>query len=114
MKSGRKRFEKRIGIFLNIEKSTRNLARHLKLSDTEAYTKGVMDFAMEHSEKLTEQHINMIIQNERAKMKKIQDEIAHMERVALDLHIRDEVRKKKSVETRLDDRGQEYLVVALQ
>jgi hypothetical protein len=111
MKSGRKRFQERLGIFLNVEKSTHELARYAKLPDTEAYTKGVMDWALEHPEDLTEQHLHTVIQHMRVQLQALQDRIAHAERVALDLRIKAESQQKKKVETRYDELGQAYLAV---
>jgi glycyl-tRNA synthetase (class II) len=105
------RFDERVGIFLNIERSTRDLAKHLHLSDTQAYTKGVMDTASERESELSEQQMGLSIQNDRELLKTVQDRIAHKERVALDARIRDQTRKRQKTITIKDDLGQEILAV---
>jgi hypothetical protein len=114
MKKGRTRFNERVGIFLNTEREIRDLARHMRLPDTEAYAIGVNTYALEHPDKITEQQLNKSIQFDRERLKEMQDRIAMKERVALDLRIRDQVRKKKVVEIRYDERNRPYEVVIAQ
>lgn len=110
MKKGSSRFqEERVGIFLNVEKSIKDLARTLKLRDAEVYTKGVLMTAKERCQDLSEQQYSKVIQQKRAKLAELQDEIAQDERVALDLRIRSEARAKKKQVVLTDNRGNPVL-----
>jgi hypothetical protein len=106
VKKGSSRFtEERIGIFLNVEKSIRELARTLKMRDAEAYTKGVLLTANERCNELSEQQFTKGIQIKRAKLEEMQNEIAQDERIALDLRIRSEARMKKKTVVLTDKYG---------
>lgn len=96
MKKGVSKYpEERVGVYLNVERSIKELARALKLHDAEAYTKGVLITAKERCDELSEQQYGKAIQKKREKLAEFQDEIAQDERIALDLRIRSEARMKK-------------------
>jgi hypothetical protein len=111
MRKNRTRFNERVGIFLNTEREIRDLARHMKLPDTDAYAIGVNTYALEHPDKISEQQLTKSIQFDRERLKEMQDRIAMKERVAMDIRIREEARKRKRTITLIDDRGQEYQAV---
>lgn len=113
MKKGTSRYAERVGIFLNVEKSVRELAKILKLTDSEAYTRGVLSVADVRVNELNEQQFSISIQHDREILKEVQDRIAMKERVNLDLRIRSEARarQKKRTVVMVDERGRQYEAV---
>jgi len=98
-------------VSLKCERELRDITQSLGISDPEVYARGVMVIARERAGELSEAYLHKIIQIRRREMQAIQEEIASLERIALDATIREQVRKKKDIETRIDDRGREYQVV---
>lgn len=104
-------FKEKQGIYLNCEKSLRDIAKHLHLTDTQIYHRGIYEFSRDRAADLNEQQWAAIIQSKRESMKALQDEIAMDERIALDARVKAEAQKRKRTETRYDDRGKPYQVV---
>jgi hypothetical protein len=84
--------------------------QYLGVTDPEVYARGAIEIIRERAGDLTEEQLHRFIQFRRGEMKEIQEEITAMERIALDASIREKVRKRRNVETRLDEYGKPYEV----
>lgn len=105
----RMRFQERLGIFLNVERAYHDIAIFLKLTDTEVYNRGLLEFAKEKAGDLEEDQLILLSQLSRERTKKSQEETALFERLAFDAHIKSEVLKRQKKEIRVWD-GQEVIV----
>ena len=107
----RKKYQNPIVLTLKTEQGLHDAMVALKADDSTVYSKGAIAIAKERAGDLNEQQIAVIIQAHRQIIKDSQEEIMLFERLAIDAKVREQARKKNRQETRLDERGQAYLVV---
>lgn len=100
-----------VNISIKCERSMRDIMQSLNISDPEVYAAGAIHLAEVHAGDLSEQQVHCIIQELRQDIKDNQERIVCLERVAMDAGVRQELKRKKNIETRYDERGREYQVV---
>jgi hypothetical protein len=112
MKRGRKSlFDNPVTLSLVVEKNLHDPILELGIRESEVYKKGARAIIKERIFDLSEDDFDKLIQIKREQMKKIQDEIAWLERMKMDVIIKNEHQTRKKKEIRFDERGREYQVV---
>ena len=106
-----KSYQEPLNISLKCERPMHELMVSLGIGDSIVYSRGAVEYAKDNAAKLTPDQFDIVSHEMRANIKRIQEDLALMERVRFDNSIREEQRKKKKTETRFDERGQAYLVV---
>lgn len=105
------RFNQKLGIFLHVEKSMREIAKHLNLTDTQVYHEGIFSYSMKNAGRLSEQEFIILSQENRSQIKELQDRTALIERLAFDARVKAETVSRKKTTVLKDERGRETVAV---
>lgn len=100
MTRGRRRtYNESCFVGLRCEKFYVNVMEALKIKSTDVYVKGALTIMAENADKLSPEQLQVLIQEKRARLKELQENIALCERILMDADIREERRKRQEQRT---------------